>query len=218
VRVIVVEDQLLTREGLVRTLSQVGCEVVACLSDTEGLLRSLALDVPDAVILDVRLPPTYTDEGVRAARDLRRLHPGVGVLVLSAYVEEAYALELFAGGADGLGYLLKDRILDPEMLADGLRRVAAGQTVLDPSLVTDLLRRPARPQVLDGLTTREVEVLGGIAEGLTNAAIGQRMFISSRTVEIYAQRDFAKLGLVEDAGTNRRVMAAVRYLSESSAP
>lgn len=212
-RVAVVEDQLLTREGIVRTLTAAGQEVVAEAGDVPALMRALALDRPDAVILDVRLPPTYTIEGLRAAGEIRRRHPEVAVLVLSQYVEAEFALELLEQGTGGVGYLLKDRIVDHEMLVDGLRRVAAGQCVLDPSMVADLLRYRADPGPFADLTDRERDVLQGIAEGLTNRAIGERLSISERTVEVHAQRVFAKLGVAADPGINRRVLAAVRHLT-----
>ncbi|MEO6714514.1 MAG: response regulator transcription factor [Mycobacteriales bacterium] len=206
------EDHLLTREGIVRTLEHVGVEVVAAVTEVPAFLRAVALEAPDAVVADVRLPPTFTDEGLRAVKDVKRLYPGVGALVLSQYVEAEFAMGLLEQVSGGVGYLLKDRVLDPETLMDSLRRVVAGQCVLDPSLVADLLRPRRVPEPLATLTEREVEVLQGIAEGFTNSAIGQRLFISERTVEVHAQRIFAKLGVTEDPQVNRRVLAAVKYL------
>lgn len=215
-RIAVLEDQLLTRAGIVRTLTMAGLEVVAEVGDVPALMKALTLDRPDAAVLDVRLPPTYNLEGLQAAEEIRRLHPDVAVLVLSQYIEAEFALGLLERTTGGVGYLLKDRIVDPQMLVDGLRRVVAGQCVLDPSLVSDLLRRRSDPGPLAGLTDREVEVLQGIAEGLTNASIGDRLAISNRTVEVHAQRIFAKLGVAEDPSINRRVLAAVRYLASSA--
>ena len=217
-RVTVVEDQLLTREGIVRTLVGAGIEVVAALSDLDGLDRSIALDAPDAVVLDVRLPPTFSGEGIEAAERIRRLHPDVAVLVLSQYIEAEFATRLVTELGGGIGYLLKDRLLDPAALVTGLERVVAGECVVDPSLVADLLARRESHGALDGLTEREVDVLSGIGEGLSNAAIAQRLFISARTVEIHAQHVFAKLGIVDDPGVNRRVSAAIAYLSALAGP
>ena len=214
-RVVVVEDQLLTREGVVRTLTHVGVDVIAAVSDVPDLMKAVTLDAPDAVVLDVRLPPTFTDEGIRAAYALRRSYPKVAVLVLSHYVEAEFAATLLRGIPGGVGYLLKDRILAPVTLSDALNRVTAGECVIDPALVATLLSEQAPTGPLSELTGREREVLAGIAEGLSNAAIGQRLFISDRTVEIHAQRVFRKLGLDERPGSNRRVLAAVTYLSVS---
>ena len=176
-------------------------------------MRSLALDEPDAVVLDVRLPPTFTNEGLVAAEDIRRRMPSVAVLVLSQYVEADFATRLIQDSDGGVGYLLKDRLLDPAMLIEGLRRVAAGQCVVDPSLVADLLTRRSTHGVLDALSVREVEVLQGIAEGLTNVAIAARLAISDRTVEVHTRRVFEKLDIAEDPGLNKRVAAAITYLA-----
>ncbi|TQN48481.1 LuxR family two component transcriptional regulator [Humibacillus xanthopallidus] len=217
-RVTIVEDQLLTREGIVRTLSTAGIEVVAAVGDLIGLERSLTLDAPDAVVLDVRLPPTFTGEGIEAAEQMRRRQPPMAVLVLSQYVEAEFATRLVTEFGGGIGYLLKDRLLDPATLVDGLRRVTRGDCVIDPSLVAELLARRESHGVLDDLTGREVEVLRGIGEGLTNAAIAQRLFISDRTVEVHAQHVFAKLGIRDDPDVNRRVSAAIAYLSAVAGP
>ena len=212
-RVTVVDDQLLTREGIVRTLTNAGLDVTAAVGDIPSLMRSLALDLPDAVVLDVRLPPTFTNEGLVAAEDIRRHWSSVAVLVLSQYVEADFATRLIQDSDGGVGYLLKDRLLDPTMLIEGLQRVAAGQCVVDPSLVADLLSRRTRHGVLDYLSPREVEVLQGIAEGLTNVAIATRLAISDRTVEVHTRRVFEKLDIAEDPGLNKRVAAAITYLA-----
>ena len=215
-KVIVVEDQLLTREGVVRTLNHVGVDVSAAVSDIPALMEAVASETPDAVVLDVRLPPTFTDEGIRAAEELHRTHPHVAVLVLSHYVEAEFATALLRRTTAGVGYLLKDRILTPTTLSDALTRVVAGECVVDPALVATLMGQQASVGPLNQLTARERDVLAGVAEGLSNAAIGQRLFISERTVEVHAQRVFRKLGLGDDPGTNRRVLAAVTYLTVSA--
>lgn len=214
-RVTVVDDQMLTREGVTSTLASAGIEIVAAVGDIPGLMQSLAVDAPDpdAVVLDVRLPPTFTNEGLVAAEELRRTMPAMAVLVLSQYVEAEFATRLIRSSDGGVGYLLKDRLLDPAMLVDALHRVVAGQCVLDPSLVADLLARRTSHGVLDDLTAREIDVLKGVAEGLTNSAIGERLFISDRTVEVHTQRVFDKLGIAEDPHLNKRVAAAITYLT-----
>jgi DNA-binding NarL/FixJ family response regulator len=215
VKVVVVEDQLLTREGVVRMLTHVGIEVVGTVGDVPTLLQVVALQAPDAVVLDVRLPPTFTDEGIRAAEVLRQHHPEIAVLVLSHYIEAEFATALLRGMNGGVGYLLKDRILTPSTLSDALNRVAAGECVVDPALVAALLAQDQPDGPLSALTQRERDVLAGVAEGLSNSAIGRRLFISERTVEVHAQRIFRKLGIGEEPGTNRRVLAAVTYLAAS---
>ena len=212
-RVSVVDDQMLTREGVVSTLTSAGIEIVAAVGDVPALMQSLTVTAPDAVVLDVRLPPTFTNEGLVAAEELRRTMPAMAVLVLSQYVEAEFATRLIQSSDGGVGYLLKDRLLDPAMLVDALHRVVAGQCVLDPSLVADLLARRTSHGVLDDLTAREIDVLKGVAEGLTNGAIGERLFISDRTVEVHTQRVFDKLGIAEDPSLNKRVAAAITYLS-----
>jgi DNA-binding NarL/FixJ family response regulator len=211
-RVTVVEDQMLTREGIVRTLSGAGIDVVAAVGDVGALKKSIAVDRPDAVVLDVRLPPSFTNEGIIAAEEIRSTHPSVSVLVLSQYVEPEFATRLITESDGGVGYLLKDRLLDPAMLVDALRRLTSGQCVVDPSLVAELLARRRSHGVLDTLTPREVDVLRAVAEGLSNSAIGQRLYISDRTVEVHTHRVFAKLGIAEDPSVNKRVAAAITYL------
>lgn len=212
-RVVVVEDQLLTRQGIVRTLASEGVEVVAEAADLDGLLRAVALDRPDIAILDIRLPPTFTDEGLRAADQIREQFPGTGVLILSQHVELDYVTPLLSASVGGVGYLLKDRVLTPATLVDALRRIAAGECVVDPSIVADLLATRRRPSALASLSDREAEVLALMAEGLTNTAIAERLTISTRTVEVHTQRVFDKLCLPDDSGANRRVLSVLAWLS-----
>jgi DNA-binding NarL/FixJ family response regulator len=212
VRVAVLEDQVLTRAGIVATLTDAGIEVAAAVGSPEDLHRVVALEAVDVAILDVRLPPTFTTEGLEAAARIRREHPRTAVLVLSQYLEVAFAASLLEESGGGSGYLLKDRVLEPATLVDALRRVAAGECVLDPAIVAELVRLRRRGGDIDGLTDREVEVLAGIAEGLTNVGIARQLGISDRTVEVHAQRVFNKLGLPSDVSANRRVLAALHHL------
>jgi DNA-binding NarL/FixJ family response regulator len=217
VRVVVVEDQLLTRAGIVHTLERAGVEVVADVGDLDRLMAVVALDRPDVALLDIRLPPSFTDEGLRAAAAIRSAYPATGVLVLSQHVEVDFVLPLLEGGAGGVGYLLKDRVLEASTLVDALERIAAGQSVVDPSIVAELLPSVAEPGA-GGLTGRERDVLGLIAEGLTNAGIARRLDISMRTVEVHAQHVFAKLGLPDDQYVNRRVLSALVWLGSADTP
>ncbi|WP_375390196.1 response regulator [uncultured Amnibacterium sp.] len=209
-RVVVVEDSILLREGLVRLLEEGGIEVLAAAGDAERLPALVEQHRPDVVLLDIRLPPTHRDEGVRAAVALRRSRPDVGVLLLSQYVESTYASELLASGARGVGYLLKDRVTDLAQLHDAVERVAAGGTVLDPTLVEHLLRARADP--LTRLTPREREVLGLMAEGRSNAAIAARLVVSLGAVEKHVTSILGKLGLEESPEAHRRVLAVLRFL------
>ena len=210
-RVVIVEDHLLTREGLRRVLDDAGVEVVLAAADLDGVMMTVALDRPDAVVLDIRLPPTHTDEGLRAADAIRREHPDVAVLILSQYVEIEYVAPLVTSGAARIGYLLKERILDPSTVVDALRRVVAGECVIDPAVVAELLA-PRTDAALALLSSRESDVLALIAEGMTNAGIASRLSLSERTIEVHSQHVFAKLGLPEDQQVNRRVLSALRYL------
>lgn len=209
-RVVLVEDSTLLREGLVRLLEEVGFEVLAAVGDAEGLQGVVTRLHPDVVLLDIRLPPTHRDEGVRAAIALQSAAPEVGVLLLSQYVESTYARELLAGGARGVGYLLKDRVTDLAQLADAVERVAAGGTVLDPTLVQHLLLARADP--LTRLTPREREVLGLMAEGRSNGAIAARLVVGQGAVEKHVTSIFGKLGLEESPEAHRRVLAVLRFL------
>src|SRR4051812_7674653 len=182
-RVVLADDQMLLREGVARLLEDAGMEVVAQAADAEDLLRKVGAHKPDVAIVDVRMPPTHTDEGLRAAAEIRRLYPGVGVLVLSQYVEEAYALELFGDGADGLGYLLKDRVGDLDRFVESVKRVGEGGSALDPEVVGRLLGRRRREDPLEALTPREREVLGLISEGRSNSGIAEQLVVTERAVE-----------------------------------
>jgi DNA-binding NarL/FixJ family response regulator len=212
VRVVVAEDSVLLREGIVRLLSESGLEVVGQAGDAEDLLRKAAAHRPDVVIADIRMPPDNTDDGLRAAIEIRERHPGTGVLVLSAYVEEAYALELVGDDASGIGYLLKDRVADVEGFVDAVRRVAAGGSALDPEVVSSLLGRTRRVDPVDELTGREREVLELMAEGRSNRAIAEGLVITERAVEKHVTSIFGKLGLEPTAEDHRRVLAVLTFL------
>jgi DNA-binding NarL/FixJ family response regulator len=211
-RVVVAEDMLLTREGIVRLLADAGMDVVAQAGDLDGLLRAVARHEPDAVVVDIRMPPTRTDEGLVAAERIRARHPSTVVLVLSQYLETAYAMRLLEEHPAGVGYLLKDRILDAGALIDGLRRLSDGQCVVDPTIVSRLLGRQRRDDPLGRLTERETEVLALVAEGMSNAAIARRLVITERTVEAHTASIFANLGLEVATDTHRRVLAVLTYL------
>lgn len=217
VRVVIAEDSVLLREGLTRLLTDRGYEVAAGVGDGEALVKAVGElvargEAPDVVVADVRMPPTHTDEGVRAAVRLRAEHPAVGVLVLSQYVEEQYATELLAGSSRGVGYLLKDRVADVREFVEAVARVAAGGTALDPEVVAQLLGRSRKQDVLAGLTPREREVLALMAEGRTNSAIAGRLMISPGAVEKHVSSIFVKLGLSQSDADHRRVLAVLRYL------
>jgi DNA-binding NarL/FixJ family response regulator len=218
VRVVIAEDSVLLREGLTRLLTDRGLEVVAGVGDGEellALLDELALrgELPDVVVADVRMPPTHTDEGVRACVELRRRHPGVGTLVLSQYVEERYASELLSGSTRGVGYLLKDRVADVRDFVEAVQRVAQGGTALDPEVVAQLLGRSRKHDVLDSLTPREREVLGLMAEGRTNAAVARQLVVSDGAVEKHVSNIFMKLGLSQSPEDHRRVLAVLTYIN-----
>jgi DNA-binding NarL/FixJ family response regulator len=212
VRIIVAEDSVLLREGIVRLLEEARLEVVAQAGDADELLRKALAHKPDVAIVDVRMPPTQTDDGLRAALEIRRQLPGTGVLVLSQYVEEGYALELIAEGAERTGYLLKDRVADVEQFVDAVTRVAAGGSVLDPTVVATLLGRRRRDDPLSELTERERDVLGLMAEGRTNQAIAERLVVTERAVEKHVTSIFSKLGLRPTAEDHRRVLAVLTFL------
>jgi DNA-binding NarL/FixJ family response regulator len=212
-RVVVAEDLYLLREGLVRLLEAHGFEIAAAVADAPELLKALLHDAPDVAIVDVRLPPTFTDDGLRVALEARRQVPGLPVLVLSQYVEQLYARELLADSAGGVGYLLKDRVFNDDQFVDALRTVAAGGTVMDPDVVTKLLGRRAREEPLTRLTAREREVLALMAEGRSNSAIAQRLFVSEKAVSKHSTSIFAKLELAPSDDDNRRVLAVLTYLN-----
>jgi DNA-binding NarL/FixJ family response regulator len=211
-RVVIADDSVLLREGVVRLLQDAGFDVVAQAGDAEDLMRKVGAHKPDVAVVDVRMPPTQTDEGLRAAAEIKRTQPQTGVLVLSQVVEAGSALELFAGGADGLGYLLKDRVADIDRFTDAVRRVAEGGSALDPEVVSLLLGRRRREDPLEGLTPREREVLELMAEGRSNAAIAGQLVVTERAVEKHVTSIFAKLGLTPAAEDHRRVLAVLRYL------
>jgi DNA-binding NarL/FixJ family response regulator len=212
VRVVIGEDSLLLREGLARLLSETGHEVVAQAGDAEDLLRKVGAHRPDLAIVDVRMPPSYTDEGIRAALTIRERTPRVTVLVLSEHVESTYALELFADGTDGLGYLLKQRVSDLDQFLDAVERVAGGGSALDPEVVRHLLGRRRDHDPLERLTPRETEVLRLMAEGRSNRAISDQLVITERAVEKHVTSIFSKLDLPPTAEAHRRVLAVLKYL------
>ena len=209
-RVVVAEDLFLLREGITRLLQAHGCDIVAAVGDGPALLQALVSERPDVAIVDVRLPPTFTDEGLRAALIVRDRWPQVGVLVLSQWVEERYATELISGRPHGVGYLLKDRVADVAEFLDALDRVATGGSALDPEVVAQLLARSRHP--LGELTPREREVLALMAEGRSNAAIAQTLVVGGGAVEKHINNIFTKLGLAPGDRDHRRVLAVLRYL------
>jgi DNA-binding NarL/FixJ family response regulator len=208
----VADDAALFRAGISRLLSDAGFEVTGQAADAASLLEAVDRDPPDAVVLDIRMPPTHTTEGLDAARDLGRRHPDVGVLVLSAFVEPHYAMQLLEQDASGAGYLLKERVTDAVELTDALRRIAGGGLVIDPGVVAQLVGRRRTASPLDTLSPRERDVLAVMAEGRSNQAIGRRLFLSPKTVEAYVRNVFTKLDLQESADANRRVLAVLAYL------
>jgi DNA-binding NarL/FixJ family response regulator len=212
VRVVIAEDQVLLRAGLERLLADAGIEVVGGAGDGDELLAVIEETDPDLAIVDVRMPPTFTDEGVRAAIEARRRRPGLAVLVLSQYVEHDYARELLGADATGVGYLLKDRVADVGDFVDAVRRVASGGTALDPEVVAQLLGRRRGESALTSLTPREREVLALMAEGRSNRAITEELVVSAGAVEKHIGNIFAKLGLEPDDADHRRVLAVLQYL------
>jgi DNA-binding NarL/FixJ family response regulator len=212
VRVVVADDSMLTREGIVRLLRDAGIEVVAEAEDADALLRHVGSARPDVAIVDIRMPPTHTDEGLVAVRAIRADHPEVGALLLSQYVEPSYAMRLLEDQPERVGYLLKDRVQDIAVVIDALRRIADGETVIDPTIVSRLLGRRRREDPVERLTEREREVLGLIAEGMSNKAIAARLFVTERTVEAHVTQIFQKLGLPESPDQHRRVLAVLAFL------
>jgi len=211
-RVVIAEDAAVFREGLARLLEDRGHQVCAAVADGDQLLAAVAMYRPDVAVVDIRMPPTHTDEGLRAALRLRADHPGTGVLVFSQYIETRYAARLLQGNAAGVGYLLKDRVADVAEFTEALARVAAGGTALDPEVVGQLLGAGRHARGLAGLTPREREVLSLMAEGRSNAGIADLLVISAGVVEKHVASIFAKLGLPPAEGDNRRVLAVLRYL------
>jgi DNA-binding NarL/FixJ family response regulator len=215
-RVVIAEDSVLLREGLVRLLADEGIETVATVGDGPGLVEIVAEHTPDLAIVDVRMPPSFTDEGLRAALAARRRVPGTPILVLSQYVEERYATELIGGGAEGVGYLLKERVADVREFIDTVRRIAAGGTVIDPEVIGQLLGRRRGGDRMETLTPREREVLGLMAEGLSNAAVARKLTVTEGAVEKHISNIFLKLGLQLAEENHRRVMAVLVYLGRAT--
>ena len=211
-RVVVGEDSVLVREGIVRVLRQAGFDVVAQAGDAEELVRKVSAHRPDVAVVDIKMPPTETDDGLRAAIEIRRRLPETGVIVLSQYLEEGYAVDLVADGAEGTGYLLKDRVGDVERFADSVRRVGEGGSALDPEVVLQILGRRRRDDRLAGLTERDHEVLALMAEGRSNEAIARRLSVSERAVEKHVTSIFDKLGLPPAPEDHRRVLAVLTFL------
>ncbi|MFJ8824007.1 response regulator [Streptomyces sp. NPDC102467] len=211
-RVIIAEDSTLLREGLARLLAEEGHEVVAALGDALTLPDAVDALTPDVVVVDIRMPPTHTDEGLRAALEIRGRRPSTGILVLSQHVERRYATQLLAGGAEGIGYLLKDRVAQVDEFLDALERIRAGSTVIDPDVVRQLVGRSSHTDLLGRLTPRERDVLEVLAQGHTNAGIAERLHLSLSAVEKHLNTVFDKLDLPRTAAHNRRILAVLRYL------
>ena len=211
-RVVVADDALLTREGIVHLLRGAGIDVVGQAENAEQLIDQVRLTAPDVAVVDIKMPPTHTDEGLVAAQQIRRDHPDVAVLVLSQYVEPTYAMRLLDTHPESVGYLLKERVFAATVLVDAIRRVHEGESVVDPTIIASLLGRRRRADPLAGLSTREREVLSHVAEGLSNKAIAARLFVTERTVEAHVTQIFLKLRLDEHPDSHRRVLAVVSFL------
>ena len=215
-RVVIADDAVIVRSGVAALLIEAGMDVVGQVEDADGLLELLRSTEVDAAVVDIRMPPTLTDEGIQAAHRIRRDHPGVAVLVLSQYLDSSYALRLVEQNPAGVGYLLKDRIAHGATLRDALQRVVAGECLVDPTIVRRLLDRSRRHSALDELTPREREVLALMAEGRSNAAMCDLLSVSPKTVETHVSRIFAKLGLLDDADGHRRVLAVLAHLRQGA--
>jgi DNA-binding NarL/FixJ family response regulator len=214
VRVVIADDAVLLREGVARILEEAGFEVVGQAGNAEELMLKVRSYDPNVAVVDIRMPPTHTDEGLRAAQEIREKHPGVGVLVLSQYVEAAYAMELLSESAEGVGYLLKDRVSDVKEFADAVRRVGDGGSALDPAIVSQLVGRRRGDDPIDHLTPREREVLGLMAEGRSNSGIAERLVVTERAVEKHVTSIFGKLRLPAASEDHRRVLAVLAYLHQ----
>jgi len=215
-RIAIIDDMLLIREGLAAALGERGIEVVAEASDADQLVSLVERHRPDVVVLDIRMPPTFTDEGLRAAAALRAVDPHVGILLLSQYLESSYAVRLLHEAPERVGYLLKDRIMHIATLVDALRRIVDGETVIDPAIVSRIIGRRRTGGGLSELSSREAEVLGLVAEGWSNRAIGDRLSINERTVETHITQIFMKLGLATSPETHRRVLAVLTLLRSAN--
>jgi len=213
--VVVADDAVLLREGVRQLLEGRGVVVVDTVGDLPGLLASVEAHLPDAVIVDIRMPPTFTDEGIVAAEQIRARHPGVGVIVLSQHLETSWVFRLLENGTDGIGYLLKDRVSEVDDLVDAIVRVSAGSSVIDPEVVSRLVGRSRLSHPLDALTDREREVLGLMAEGRSNQMIADTLFLNVKTVESHVGSILVKLGILDSPGDNRRVLAVLAYLRGS---
>jgi DNA-binding NarL/FixJ family response regulator len=214
VRVVIADDAVLLREGVARILEEAGFDVVGQAGNAEELMLKVRSYDPNVAVVDIRMPPTHTDEGLRAAQEIREKHPGVGVLVLSQYVEAAYAMELLSESAEGVGYLLKDRVSDVKEFADAVRRVGDGGSALDPTIVSQLVGRRRGDDPIDQLTPREREVLGLMAEGRSNSGIAERLVVTERAVEKHVTSIFGKLRLPAASEDHRRVLAVLAYLHQ----
>jgi len=218
VRVIIADDEVLLREGLARLLREAGVDVLATVGTPDDLRHRVAIDGPDAVIVDIRMPPTQTDEGLVVADALRTAHPRLGIVILSHHLDSRYAVGLIERHAEGVGYLLKERVSDVAVLVDALRRVCDGECVVDPTIAARLIRRREATSPLTDLTPREREVLGLMAEGRSNPEICAGLFLSTKTVEAHVRQIFQKLGLREDASGHRRVLAVLEHLRSTDPP
>jgi DNA-binding NarL/FixJ family response regulator len=217
-RVVVADDSTLLREGLARLLADAGFDVVGKAENASELMRRVGSTRPDVAIIDIKMPPTHTDEGIAAAQEIRRDHPTIGVLVLSQYLESRYAMQLLEEAPERVGYLLKERVSNIAVLADALKRISEGECVIDPTIVSRLVHRRRAKGLLDELTKREREVLGLMAEGRSNGAICQTLFLSPKTVEANVRQIFQKLGLQQSPDNHRRVLAVLAYLRPGSPP
>jgi DNA-binding NarL/FixJ family response regulator len=218
VRIAIAEDSGLFRSSLVLLLRSMGAEVIASVASGTELLTVIEAGPPEAVILDIRMPPSFTDEGIRTAHAVRARHPGVGILLLSTYAETSYASQLLETVPSGVGYLLKDNVTDADALMESLARVAAGETVVDPAIVRQLLGRNRKPSAMDALNERELAVLSHMAEGRSNLGIAKELYLSARTVETHVTSVFTKLGLTPSDTENNRVRAVLTYLRTAGSP